>query len=1147
METETLDRTYQAFISYRHADNKIPGRQWATWLHQAIETYEIPDDLVGTTNQSGEKIPSRIFPIFRDEEELPAHADLGNAITLALDNTETLVVICSPNAVQSTYVADEIDYFKQVGKSDRLIAAIIDGEPNCSWDKSKEALGFKPEDECFPIPLQFEYNEQGRTDKKAEPIAADFRVNEDGRPQEGWTSPEAYRSKLLDHNFSRTEIESRVEAYSSQLHLMKLKIIAGILRIPLGHLTKRDQAYQLAQEKERAKKLRQWLTAIGLLAVVAVSTGVWAWTQRQVALENERVAVERLLERQVSDANRLTNEAIEYIDNGNATAALERLNDAIPENIYKPEWPISDKTAAVLNRAIAKKKNSVVIATDIDTFSLLKVIDERHLIAVSDKNRVVKYTKQGELVSEWTFAPQMLMHVTQDNQRLVGAAIINREEPTPEGSIADTKYVDYFVSKTLDLYTGEILNEVELKLGEQSISYSNIFASLSEERIFSPDGSRYLAYKEDYSDDDTTYSFIVIDTSSGEFIFEAPISHYPRSVLAIDNENFVVLQTRYADENTPYLSQLIHVSSASNNTTTLWQSNEMLACRDGRLQSAADDNRADLSVSISDQFNAIVAMWKPSYSQGRFCLKSFSLEDFSQSSLVAIDYAEDIELNKAEKEVLDSALTTHPLLVYSLPSGDFYAANKSPVSSVIMSNETYYADESVIIANNHSFSPPDDAGQLEQLAFDDEFGQLWYASVDRSIRNFIYRGSEQRYNMELSLYSSKVWVLDDSIIVLDEEATELKNGQWQNTFWVINPEHSDGIKSFTIEGIDQFPSFYLYPNNVIAVASVAPDAEDLDSFGSKQINISLIGINTGELLYSFDVIDMFKEVPTHTKNHIALIKDELLKVIDIKSFEKMTYDFPSQQTPFEVFILEETIVIAALDKPNDPDNRVITLYKLSSDLQELQVLASKQAQSLQVIPMKHKHSALLEWDIRYDKPKEFQKINADLKILDIAMGWEDSFGQEFLLPQHSDHIYVVTDYKYAQKFDFQGQLLSETITQTDWYNGFLSYDTKYLLSDDAILPLAGSDNCELLNNENLSRRILQISPKSQFLAFSDANNTFVYDLISCAISYEIPVGASTSNNLAISDTGVLYLLTSQGLQIHSTSNTVEENVAILRR
>jgi len=188
---------YHAFISYRHADNKEPGRQWATCLHQAIETYEVPADLVGKKNGRGEVIPSRIFPIFRDEEELPADADLGNAIVRALDNTKLLIILCSPRAVASTYVADEIDYFKKLGHSDRIIAAILFGEPNASWDKGKLKTGFKIEDECFPTPLQFEYDENGNpTEKRAEPIAADFRINNDRTTEQGWTTIEAYKQHL---------------------------------------------------------------------------------------------------------------------------------------------------------------------------------------------------------------------------------------------------------------------------------------------------------------------------------------------------------------------------------------------------------------------------------------------------------------------------------------------------------------------------------------------------------------------------------------------------------------------------------------------------------------------------------------------------------------------------------------------------------------------------------------------------------------------------------------------------------------------------------------------------------------------------------------------------------------------------------------
>src|SRR5579862_5065914 len=151
---ENTRRHYAVFISYRHADNKETGRQWATWLHQALETYEIPKDLVGTKNNRGEPIPESLYPIFRDEEELPADADLTQSIRHALENSDTLVVLCSPRAVDSRFVADEIRCFKELGKSDRILALMIDGEPNASDDPAKQKSGIAPSAECLPEPLR---------------------------------------------------------------------------------------------------------------------------------------------------------------------------------------------------------------------------------------------------------------------------------------------------------------------------------------------------------------------------------------------------------------------------------------------------------------------------------------------------------------------------------------------------------------------------------------------------------------------------------------------------------------------------------------------------------------------------------------------------------------------------------------------------------------------------------------------------------------------------------------------------------------------------------------------------------------------------------------------------------------------------------
>jgi len=289
------EKKYHAFISYRHADNKDPGRQWATWLHQAIETYEVPADLVGKKTARCDVIPARIYPIFRDEEELPAHSDLGNSIVGALQKTNLLIVLCSPRAVASSYVADEIDYFKKLGHSDRIIAAMIDGEPNTSWDEGKQKLGFSKEDECFPLPLQYEYDANGNpTDKHAEPIASDFRINNNGKPEQGFTTPAAYREHLKKTSeLDDKAIEKKVSNYQQQLNLMLLKIIAGILGVPLGELTQRDKAYQLIQEQKKAKQLRKWLATVSLLTIIAISLGVYAYIQQQQALEEKSRAEEQ--------------------------------------------------------------------------------------------------------------------------------------------------------------------------------------------------------------------------------------------------------------------------------------------------------------------------------------------------------------------------------------------------------------------------------------------------------------------------------------------------------------------------------------------------------------------------------------------------------------------------------------------------------------------------------------------------------------------------------------------------------------------------------------------------------------------------------------------------------------------------------------
>ncbi|MEY2575372.1 MAG: hypothetical protein QOF80_859 [Verrucomicrobiota bacterium] len=296
METANVNsnRRYAVFLSYRHADNKEQGRQWATWLHQVLEGYEIPADLIGTKNNKGDTIPASLYPVFRDEEELPADADLTRNIQQALERSGLLVVICSPRAAESRFVTEEIRYFKELGNSDRILALMIDGEPNVSDDAGKQKSGIPSAAECLPEPLRYGVAaENGTIDwsRRTEPIAADARPG--GQPEQGWTTAAAYREALLKNGrMDEREVAQKIREYEERLELAKLKVIAGALGVPLGILTARDKAMQLQKAKQRARALRRWLTVVVILGLLAVAGGVYAWRQKQNAQVAQSLAEE---------------------------------------------------------------------------------------------------------------------------------------------------------------------------------------------------------------------------------------------------------------------------------------------------------------------------------------------------------------------------------------------------------------------------------------------------------------------------------------------------------------------------------------------------------------------------------------------------------------------------------------------------------------------------------------------------------------------------------------------------------------------------------------------------------------------------------------------------------------------------------------
>ncbi|MDQ2730811.1 MAG: toll/interleukin-1 receptor domain-containing protein, partial [Armatimonadota bacterium] len=167
---EAINYKYWAFISYSHQDE-----DWAKWLHQSLETYHIPRSIVGRETAMG-NLPRRLFPIFRDRDELPGAAELNDQIEAALRRSRSLIVICSPKSARSKWVNEEIRIFKGLGRTQSVFCLIIDGEPNATDNPDSGLL------ECFPEAVRHRVDAQGTiTGDRMEPIAADARPGRDGR------------------------------------------------------------------------------------------------------------------------------------------------------------------------------------------------------------------------------------------------------------------------------------------------------------------------------------------------------------------------------------------------------------------------------------------------------------------------------------------------------------------------------------------------------------------------------------------------------------------------------------------------------------------------------------------------------------------------------------------------------------------------------------------------------------------------------------------------------------------------------------------------------------------------------------------------------------------------------------------------------
>ena len=216
---ESTKPRYRAFISYSKHDQNHAKR-----LHSALETYRVPKGIDASLQQN-----RRLGRFFRDDDEMGASIDLGGTLRDAIDDSENLIVICSPHAARSKWVNEEIRHFRNSGRGDQIFAVVVDGIPNSS----------DPETNCFPVALVSQTaGTELLSESHAEPLAIDLRKE----------------------SFQRARI----------------RLVAGLLRISF------DSLWQREKRRTMRRRALAAVVSVALLSIIVVLGLSWLQESRRV-------------------------------------------------------------------------------------------------------------------------------------------------------------------------------------------------------------------------------------------------------------------------------------------------------------------------------------------------------------------------------------------------------------------------------------------------------------------------------------------------------------------------------------------------------------------------------------------------------------------------------------------------------------------------------------------------------------------------------------------------------------------------------------------------------------------------------------------------------------------------------------------------
>ena len=289
-----MEYKYKAFISYRHIE---PDMQAAERLQKLLEAYKPPKSL-GVKKEN--------WRIFRDVSELQSGSDLSEIIRNAVESSEFLIVICSPQYTESKWCLQELTRFRELhdNKNTNIITLLVNGDPR----------------EAFPKELT--YAEVTTTNEKGEEVT----VKSDVEP--------------LAANIVADNITDSMKKLNTEY----LRIAAPLLGCDFNDLFQREK------RREAAKKRRIFGGVSGILSLISIISVASAVTingkNKQIQKQNDQILEQnqeienKNSELLVENAGHLAVESENLYKESSLIPAIKKAVSALPsEGEEKPVLP----------------------------------------------------------------------------------------------------------------------------------------------------------------------------------------------------------------------------------------------------------------------------------------------------------------------------------------------------------------------------------------------------------------------------------------------------------------------------------------------------------------------------------------------------------------------------------------------------------------------------------------------------------------------------------------------------------------------------------------------------------------------------------------------------------------------------------------